>query len=68
VIQFRVNLPHLIRMQWYDLARKLNSLSLNDDEDIPIWKWTGNRKFSVKSVYMQLTKGCVENGFRVIWK
>jgi hypothetical protein len=55
-------------MQWYDLARKLNSLSLNDDEDIPIWKWTGNRKFSVKSVYMQLTKGCVENGFRVIWK
>jgi hypothetical protein len=44
-------------MQWYDLARKLNAFQMNDGEDILVWSCTGNRKFSVKSVYMHLTWG-----------
>jgi hypothetical protein len=44
-------------MQWYDLARKLNAFQVNDGEEIPVWSWTENGKFSVKSVSMHLTKG-----------
>jgi hypothetical protein len=41
---------------------------VNDGEDIPVWSWTKNEKFSVKSVYMHLTKGGWDKKFRVIWK
>jgi hypothetical protein len=68
VIQFKIILPPLIRMQWYDLARKLNAFQVNDGKDIPVWSWIGNGKFSVKSVYMHLTKEGRDKKFRVIWK
>jgi hypothetical protein len=40
----------VIREQWYELAAALNNICLNDLNDIPIWKWTGSKKFSLKSV------------------
>jgi hypothetical protein len=68
VLQFRANLPSIVREQWYKLASKLNNIELNDEVDIPVWKWSKNGRFSVKSVYMYLTKD--ENGprFSKIWK
>jgi hypothetical protein len=38
----------MIRAQWYELVDRLNNISLND---VTIWKWTGRKKFTVKSVY-----------------
>jgi hypothetical protein len=68
VVKFRAILPPCIRDQWYNLTEKLNRLNLNDDKDAPIWKWTGNKKFSVKSVYMHLTKEDSGPDFKNIWK
>jgi hypothetical protein len=56
VIPFKIILPPLIRDIWYDLAGKLNMVSLNDNEDKLVWKWTVDKKFSIKSVYLELTK------------
>jgi hypothetical protein len=36
--------------------------------DEPIWKWTGNKRFSVKFVYLSLTKSDNGPAFRSIWK
>jgi hypothetical protein len=61
VIQFKVPLlPPVIREQKYELADKLHRVSLNNADDEPVWRWTQSKIFSVKSVYVNLTRG--ENG------
>jgi hypothetical protein len=50
VVQFKIRLPPLIREQWYELARKLNSIQLGEVKDVAIWKWTQNRVFTMRSV------------------
>jgi hypothetical protein len=49
VIQFKIRPPPLIRNQWYELARKLNTVILSDTSDEASWKWSPSRKFTVKS-------------------
>jgi hypothetical protein len=46
----------IIRGQLYELANKLNQVSLSNADDIIMWKWTSIKTFSVKSVYEHLTK------------
>jgi hypothetical protein len=41
---------------WYELATKLNGVTLDEGANIVQWKWCANKKFSVKSVYEHLTK------------
>jgi hypothetical protein len=68
MIQFKIILPPITIDQWYELAGKLNVLSLNESNDKPVSKWTANKQFTIKSVYTELTK--IENGpnYKVIWK
>jgi hypothetical protein len=68
MIQFKIILPPITMDQWYELAGKLNVLSLNESNDKPVLKWTANKQFTIKSVYTELTK--IENGpnYKVIWK
>jgi hypothetical protein len=68
VVPFKIILPPIIRFQWYELATKLNLVRLNENNDRPIWRWTTNKQFTLKSVYLELTK--MENGpsFKVTWK
>jgi hypothetical protein len=68
VVPFKIILPPLIRNVWYELARKLNMVVLNGDDDKLVWKWTPNKKFSVKSVYMELTKHETGPNFSFLWK
>jgi hypothetical protein len=68
VIPFKIILPPLIRDMWYELARRLNRVVLTMDEDKPVWKWTADKKFSVKFVYLELTKNEGGPNFRFIWK
>jgi hypothetical protein len=42
---FEVIPQGIIRNQWYELAAKLNSISLNNDKDLPLWKWNVNKIF-----------------------
>jgi hypothetical protein len=56
VVHFKVILQGILRVQWYELAARLNLVSLDDKKDVPMWRWTSNRRFSVKSMYKHLTK------------
>jgi hypothetical protein len=67
-IRFKVRLYGLIRDQWYELASKLNNVILSDDRDVPVWKWTKSKKFTVKSVYEFLTKDDCGNSFFRVWR
>jgi hypothetical protein len=55
VIQFIIRIPPLVRERWYDLATRLNNVTLNNNNDIALWKWLASRQFIVKSVYQHLT-------------
>lgn len=56
VIQFKIGLQGKVRAQWYELADSLNTISLNIESDVTIWKWTDSKKFTVKSIYEHLIK------------
>jgi hypothetical protein len=43
VLQFKVRLPPIIREQWYDLAMKLNNVTLERGNDKVVWKWSAVR-------------------------
>jgi hypothetical protein len=55
VIRFKIRIQGIIREQQYELAVRLNEVSLSEEEDLVIWKWTANKKNSVKSVYEHQT-------------
>jgi hypothetical protein len=56
VIKFKCHIHGVIREQWYELARKLNLVTLSQDNDKVIWKWSKSGKFTVKYVYDHITK------------
>jgi hypothetical protein len=56
VIRFKIRVPPIVREQWYRLAIRLNNVVLNDTKDKVVWRWTPSRQFTVRSVYMHLTK------------
>jgi hypothetical protein len=68
VVQFRIRLQGLLRDQWYEMAAKLNRVSLCAKPDTVSWKWTVNRDFLVKSVYEHLTKDDSGSSYKRIWK
>jgi hypothetical protein len=56
VIKFKCHIQGVVREQWYELARKLNQVTLSQDSDHVIWKWSKTGKFTMKSVYDQIIK------------
>jgi hypothetical protein len=68
VIHFEVIPQEIIRNQWYELAAKLNSISLNNNKDLPLWKWNVNKIFSVKSVYDYMTRNDAGVAYKRVWK
>jgi hypothetical protein len=43
-------------------------VNLNTGKDEAIWKWIGNKKFSLKSVYEFLTRDEYGPSYRKFWK
>jgi hypothetical protein len=68
VLHFKINLPPVLRVQWYELAAKLNSVVLKDGRDEVKWKWSSSKHFTVRSVYQQLTKTDNGQSYQIIWK
>jgi hypothetical protein len=68
VIHFQIIPQGLTTDQWYELAARLNNVSLNDEKDLPLWRWNANKIFSVKSVYNHLTKNESSVAYKRIWK
>jgi hypothetical protein len=54
VVDFRVRLHGDIREQWYCLAAVLNNVNMNNEKDVPYWKWSPKKVFTVKSAYDHL--------------
>jgi hypothetical protein len=50
VVRFKIRLQGILRDQWHELDSRLNEVNLNTGKDEAIWKWIGNKKFSLKSV------------------
>jgi hypothetical protein len=65
---FEVIPQGIIRNQWYELAAKLNSISLNNNKDLPLWKWNVNKIFLVKSVYDYMTRNDAGVAYKRVWK
>jgi hypothetical protein len=68
VIHFQIIPQRITRSQWYELAAKLNSIYLNDTKDLPLWKWTANNTFSIKSFYDHMTKNDSGGAYERVWK
>jgi hypothetical protein len=49
VIQFKTRLPPIIREQLYELVAKLNNVILREDNDKAVWRWTTNKRSTMRS-------------------
>jgi hypothetical protein len=54
VVRFRNNLHGVLRAQRYGMTEKLNRVTLFEENDKVVWKWSPSKVFSVKSVYEQI--------------
>jgi hypothetical protein len=68
VVQFKIQLPHIIRDMWYELAAHLNSIRLGEGKDRLLWNWTTSKKFFVKSTYNHITRRDRGDAYKAIWK
>jgi hypothetical protein len=53
---------------WLELVNKVFSFQFVNCQDKIKWKWTGNGKFSTKSVYEHISSSGSSGGFKHIWK
>jgi hypothetical protein len=47
---------------------KPNNVKLNHDRDLALWKWTANKRFTIKSVYEHLTRYDSDQNYKRILK
>jgi hypothetical protein len=47
---------------------KLSRITLTQENDYPVWDWTKNRQFTVKSVYKDRSKAGIDRSFKHLWK
>jgi hypothetical protein len=52
----------------FRLALALNNFHLNENKDVPCWKWTTSKRFTVKSVYEHLTRHDIGPDYKRVWK
>jgi hypothetical protein len=50
------------------LRERVESISLVPEDDIPVWDWTKNGQFAVKSVYKDISNSGIERSFKHLWK
>jgi hypothetical protein len=67
-LSFRRWLSVDLQNQMRELNNILCTMALSSSKDKPIWKWTKNGKFSVKSVYKHLCSNGLDRSFKHLWK
>jgi hypothetical protein len=55
-VEFQIRLHGELRDQWYELASKLNVVTLGEEKDKVMWRWTHIKKKLVSSVYRFLSR------------
>lgn len=47
---------------------ELRHITIGDQQDMVVWKWTGDRQFTVKSYYQAIKQGpYIKSKISVIW-
>jgi hypothetical protein len=57
-----------LQVQIIRLRDLLDTVILVPEDDIPIWDWTKNGQFTVKSVYKDLSGSGIDRSFKHIWE
>jgi hypothetical protein len=65
---FRRQLTPDLQIQLVRLRILLDYAILSSGNDIPIWDWNKSGKFSVKSVYKDLSSYSIDKSFKHLWK
>jgi hypothetical protein len=47
---------------------KLSRIVLTQGNDLPVWDWTKNGQFTVKSIYKDLSRAGIDRSFKHLWK
>jgi hypothetical protein len=50
------------------MREKMHRITLTQGNDCPIWDWTKNKQFTVKSVYKDLSNTGIDRSFKHLWK
>ena len=67
-LQFKRWLTPLLFDKWLGLVNDIYNHTFQNNEDIPLWRWNKNNRFSTKSVYDILTRENTRNWFKNVWK
>lgn len=67
-LTFRCWLNTDLQEQWRFLRDRTLSCALNEEVDLPVWKWEKSGSFSVKFMYSHLCHNEVGVYFKDIWK
>lgn len=67
-ISFDRWLPPILFNQWLQVLDRVYSFSLENNRDIPVWKWNKSGSFTTKSVYERLTSNDQGNSYKYIWR
>jgi hypothetical protein len=67
-LTFRRWLSVELQEQMRGLRNILCTVALSPGSDKPIWKWSKNGQFTVKSVYKNICSNGVDRSFRHLWK
>jgi hypothetical protein len=65
---FRRYLSPNLAIQVHGLLRIVRQISLSQTKDKPVWKWTKDGIFSVKSMYNHLCGNGIDRSFKHLWK
>jgi hypothetical protein len=57
-----------LQAQKIKLRELLDMITLVPEDDIPVWDWTKNVQFAVKSVYKDLSSAGIDIFFKHLWK
>jgi hypothetical protein len=51
-----------------EMRDNLSRVGLTQEVDVPVWDWTKNGQFTVKSIYKDLSKAGIDRSFKHLWK
>ena len=67
-LNFKRWLTPILFYQWLGVVNEIYMHNFQNNEDIPLWRWNKNNRFSTKSVYDILTRENSRNRFKNVWK
>ena len=68
-LTFRRTVSQRLMLQWEELTQIASNISLNNEEDTSVWKFTSNGQYSVQSLYAVLSfRGVMPIHIPAVWQ